>query len=872
MPKAFLPTDLRCEGLDNPLGVDCKAPRLSWRLTSEDRGIRQSAYQILCASRSDFLDESEADYWNSGRIEGSESQWIPYAGKEVAQGSLCHWKVRIWNEKGESSEWSAPSHWSFFSLRQDRDWEGKWITHHSSSPWLRKSFYLEELPDLALAYVNALGYFHLYVNGSRVGDDEFLPHIGQYDKRTFCVTKNITEQLKVGENLIGIWLGSGWNKEGAGIKVDPCVRAQFELSGTHGSEVCLFTDESWKARPSSHSYLGKWCWNQFGGEEHRGEAELPDWSYCELDDSDWSQATEMTMKNLPVSSSMLQSSRVLALLRPQSVTQVKPGEWLVDMGKAMTGICEVRCPSGPKGQRVVLEFGDHYEMDLETGGLKLNHFNQISEYVYRGDGEEIFRQVFNYASFRFILIRNLPVGDLKSSDIKGRFISLDCSSVSSFECSDSTLNEIHRMMEHTLRCLMLGGYQVDCHSRERYGYGGDGQSSLDTTLCLFRSDTLYRKWSQDWLDGQNDDGGLTYTSPASGHGGGPFWCGFLVASTLKHYLHYGDLDLVSRNYTGIKKWLELAQRKTKEGLQEKFCGGWYLGDWASPEAIDDQENAEVFIQCYMVYVLKQSAQLADYLGNIEDAETFRSWAESRALVTHRKHYDPVKKKYGTGDQVTYIMSLVSGVCPDDLKEDLFREFERVLLVRDKGHLSTGLSGTYMMVQYLQSVGRHDLIYEFSSKRTYPSWGYMLENGATATWEHWEGIRSRIHNCYNNIASWFIQGLVGIQPDPAQPGFKKFVIKPSYPDNVEHASGSHNSIYGLIKSRWKKVEGEIELEILVPPNTSAVVYFPCRKEEIVRIDLPNDAWDIHEDLSFLDSEEGISQVAMSSGKHSFRFCT
>ena len=115
------------------------------------------------------------------------------------------------------------------------------------------------------------------------------------------------------------------------------------------------------------------------------------------------------------------------------------------------------------------------------------------------------------------------------------------------------------MMEHTLRCLMLGGYQVDCHSRERYGYGGDGHSSLDTTLCLLRSDAFYRKWTRDWLDGQKGDGGLTYTSPASGHGGGPFWCGFLTAATLKHYHHYGDLSLVQRNYPAIKKWFELAQ-------------------------------------------------------------------------------------------------------------------------------------------------------------------------------------------------------------------------------------------------------------------------------------------------------------------------
>lgn len=227
---------------------------------------------------------------------------------------------------------------------------------------------------------------------------------------------------------------------------------------------------------------------------------------------------------------------------------------------------------------------------------------------------------------------------------------------------------------------------VDCHSRERYGYGGDGHSSLDTTLCLFRSDTLYRKWTQDWLDGQKESGELTYTSPASSHGGGPFWYGFLPASTLKHYQHYGDIDLVRRNFPAIRKWLTYAQSKVTEDLQEQFCGGWYLGDWASPYLNDgqlkeqerDKENADVFIQSYMVYVLKQSAELAEIIGKKEDATTFLKWADQRAKAAHRSGLNPKSNRYGRGDQVTFILPLIAGVTPDNQVTDVFKAFENKL--------------------------------------------------------------------------------------------------------------------------------------------------------------------------------------------------
>lgn len=882
----FAVVDLRCEDLVNPLGVDVQPPRLSWRMQADYNGAAQTAYQVLCATSPELLREGAADLWDSGRTETDQSRYVAYGGKKLERGVPCHWTVRIWNEKREASAWGSPGLWTVFDMTSASDpsspssaaasWKAKWITQNykgNAVPWLRRSFQLESAPAKAYIYVNALGYFQLFINGKRVGDAEFAPHVGQYDKRTFCLTYDVAKYLGKGKNAIGIWMGSAWNRGGAGVKSSPSVRAQLEIVDAGGKTTAILTDENWRAKPSSMSYTGEWKWGNFGGEVHDGRLDEPDWANPDYDDSAWSPAAPATVSTSVVSAEMLQPSRVIETIAPVKVTKVGKASapsknpaaanttsWLVDMGKAMTGTFEISFPSAPKGHEVSMVFGDC----MRKG--QLNSYKQASTYICRGSGTEQFRNRFNYASCRFIQIDNAPEGELKPSDIKGFLITTDLPKASTFRCSDETLNKIYGMMEHTLRCLMLGGYQVDCHSRERQGYGGDGHSSLDTTLCLLRADAFYRKWTRDWADQQTADGGLTYTSPSSGHGGGPFWCGFLTAATLKHYYHNGDLAMVQRNYPAIKKWFELAQSKSVDNLQQKFCGGWYLGDWASPAGDDRSglKDGDVFIQAYMCYALEQAASLAEALGKTEDAKTFRGWAAARRAAAHRKQYDSQGKKYGSGRQMTYILPLAGGVVPEELRDQVFAGYEKTLKDTDKGHLETGLSGTYMAVQYLQKIGRDDLIYLFASKKTQPSWGYMIEQGATATWEHWNGGQSQIHNCFNNIGSWFIEGLAGIRPDPAQPGFKSAIIKPAVLKELSHVEGSHDTAYGTIQSNWKRDGDTVTMTVRIPANTTATIYVPATDVKSVTVNGQPASAAPH--VKYLKTEGGRVLLQVESGSH------
>ncbi len=427
-------SDLRCEDLVDPLGIDILKPRLSWRMLSSENGAAQSAYQVLVATSPELLPPSpglrrtskqgSADLWDSGKIVTDACQYIQYEGKTLPRGVPYYWAVRIWpalsgvegDEKGAESPWSRPAMWTYFDMTATQDWQAKWITDGSSSPWLRQSVEFKDVPTRAYIYVNALGYFQLFINGKRVGNDEFAPHVGQYDKRTFCITYDVTKYLKKGKNAIGFWLGSGWSKTGAGVKTSPSVRAQLEIADANGDITTLVTDASWRAKASSMAYRGEWKWNNYGGEVHNGALDQPGWADAGFDDSAWGMAKQATIADTIVSAEMLQRSRVIETITPQKVTKLTKGEtsdYLVDMGKAMTGIFEITFPEAEKGRRISMEFGD------AGRGSWVNSFNQASEYICRGSGIEMFKNRFNYASCRYILIKNVPAGEFTPENIKG---------------------------------------------------------------------------------------------------------------------------------------------------------------------------------------------------------------------------------------------------------------------------------------------------------------------------------------------------------------------------------------------------------------------------------------------------------------------
>jgi alpha-L-rhamnosidase len=592
--------DLKCENLYQPLGIAANSPRLSWKIESPINGTSQKAYQIIAASEIKLLNENKADLWNSGKVLSEESVLVPWLGKELHPGSLCCWKVRIWNQDDEISEWSQPSYFSI-GLINKSDWQADYIglpaeSEYCMSPQLRKTFTIKNKRGHVFLHVNSLGYHEVWLNGERVGENVLAPAVSQFNKRSLAITYDISSIIRKGRNDIVLWIGQGWYSKGLPGVVNggPFVMAQVErINGTE-REILICTDSSWVGRASGYSTTGTWRPHQFGGELVDGSLLLPDLSSASLNNASWSPVKIAEVPDNEVTPQMTESNRIIDTIKPASITSLQDSIWLIDMGKTLTGWFSIHFPQLIHGQEVIMEFCDHLDKD----GRTVNQ-GQVDRYIATGKKGESFSNKFNYHGFRFVKISNLA-DEPGKKEITASLIHTGYNIAASFECSDPDLNKIHDMIFYTLRCLSLGGYLVDCPQIERLGYGGDGNASTLTAQTMFDLAPLYANWLQAWADCNRDDGGMPHTAPNPySAGGGPYWCGFIITASWKAYQSYGDIRFLEKYYPIMQKWLGYAEKYSPAGLLEPWpetdYRSWYLGDWAVPEGIDQTNPASITV-------------------------------------------------------------------------------------------------------------------------------------------------------------------------------------------------------------------------------------------------------------------------------------
>ena len=376
------PEGLRCEYRTNPLGIDVAEPRLSWRAAALDpgaRGLRQSAYRILVASREADLNAAKGDLWDSGKVGSDESAHIVYRGKPLGSGARAFWRVRVWDQAGAASPWSQTAHWSM-GLLNGEDWKGKWIGKdggQTGAPearvlparMLRKEFEAPGKILRATAYISGLGVNELYLNGRKVGDHVLSPGLTEYDKRVFYVAFDVTGQMLAGRNTVGVMLGNGryWAPR---VKSPIAMRnfgypkllLQLEVEFAGGSRQVIASDETWKL--TTGGPLG--ANNEFDGEEYDARLEMAGWSRPGFDDATWEPARVVEPPKGALVAQMAEPLRVTQTLKPLKITEPAKGAYVFDMGQNMVGWCKLRV-SGPKGATVTLRHAETLQPDGTLG-------------------------------------------------------------------------------------------------------------------------------------------------------------------------------------------------------------------------------------------------------------------------------------------------------------------------------------------------------------------------------------------------------------------------------------------------------------------------------------------------------------------------
>ena len=839
---------LRCEYLENPLGIDVVQPRLSWMLASDTRGQKQTAYQITVAGSRDALDDGAADIWDSGKVNSDQSVNVPYSGIPLASRMECWWRVRVWDMNGELSEWSEPAMWTM-GLLDPADWRADWIggdwtgDPFPAMPWMRKNVELTGKPDRATAYVCALGYYELYINGEKVDDHVLSPAVSDFSKRYYYITHDVTNYLREGANIIALWLGRGWYVLGnpGVIHTGPLAKAVVEID-TGGVQTMIGTDTTWKVHPSQLTPIGRSLpFGDYGGEQYDARLELPDWNEVEFDDSGWTQATVFAPPTSRMSAQMVQPNRIVGTINPVGVETLDDGSYLIDMGTNFTGWLEIVFPAMSPGQELRLEYADFIR---ENGRLDI--YNQRDIYIASGKTGESFRSRFNYHAFRWVRITGLdrpPALD----GIKGHMIHTDYFSAGQFACSNQLFNDIYDMTVWTYRCLTLGGYIVDCPTRERLGYGGDAGTSFETGMMNFNMAAMYSKWMENWYDAQAPDGDLPYTAPGykDQGGGGPMWSGICITLPWQIYLQYGDSRILEESYPVMQNWLTFIHGHEADGILQPYISygismpQWnFLGDWIPPTRGEnlsrqqngrpDEESTLLFNNCYYVYVLDITAKIAELLGKPEEAAVYAQRADALRATLHQRFFNAETATYANGEQPYLAFPLLAGVVPQETRSDVLQSLAHDILVTRDGHLNTGMHGTYFMMKQLMEDGRDDLLFSITNQTTYPGWGYMIDHGATTIWENWLA-GSHIHDTLISIGAWFNEGVGGIRWDEHAPGFRNAIIKPAVVGDLTWALTRYTSMYGDIVSDWRIEDGDLQLEVTVPPNSTADVYIPAAEE-------------------------------------------
>ena len=795
--------DLRCEGLAEPLAIDSTEPRFSWKISS-GHAMEQSAWQIQAASTREGFDAP--DLWDSGRRTSADQVMVPWEGRALSSRMQAWWRVRVWDAAGKASEWSRPQRFGIGILAPDSvrgDFIGA-AAGDGRTALLRKVFSLDSTGE-ALLHVNSLGYHEAWLNGRKVSDAVLSPAVSQLDKRSLIVTYDVTDLLQKGRNELILHAGSGWYRPDTfGARyAGPLVRAELDLDGT----MLVCTDASWDGSWGGYRETGTWTPDGFGGETIDPGVD-PDWGPVEV----------VEISGLAASPQACEPTVIVETVPAVSVEPAGEGAWIIDFGKIVNGLLDITLPGQVPGHATTASFSD-----FQDGSGRLN-VGSMDTYVSSGRPQgDRFTNKFNHHVFRYVRLDSLDQAP-RLEDIRALRIRTGYDRTATFRSDDEDLNRIHDMIAYTLDNLTWGGYMVDCANIERLGYGGDGNASTQTLQILGNVAPLYVNWLQAWIDAQRADGGLPHTAPNPYKaGGGPYWCSFLVQAPWRTYANYGDPRLLERCYPSMLRWLDYVDAYTVDGLLKEWptppYRWWYLGDWAAPEGVDVQDPASVDLvnNCALCQSLLDLEQIALTLGKPADAAEFRRRYEALGRRIQETFYHPETATYASGSQIDLAYPLLVGVVPDTLRDAVAASLKSRTETVYGGHLATGLVGVPVLTEWAVQAGECDWFYGLLKQRGYPGYLYMLDNGATGTWEHWDGERSRLHNCFNGIGSWFYQALGGVIP--LAPGYRKVRIEPQVPQGVDQVETSQPTPYGRLAVRR---EGR-RLSVDIPVGITASIY-------------------------------------------------
>lgn len=844
---------------ENAVGIG-RIEQISWVIISDKRNVLQKEYELQIAEDAEF----ERIAFESGVVESRESVNIalPPDRIQLKSSRKYHIRVRIEAENGERSDWRT----GFFvtALQNNEEWKAKFITieteadrGESRGSYVRKEVMLKKEIRAAYAHVTALGLYHFYINGCRVGEDEFTPGWTSYNRHLVYQTYEVTQFLKKGMNAIAGMIGAGWYKgdvTSARIRNHYGKRnafsCQLAVEYEDGSRVNYWTDETWKgiSGPILFSEI-------YDGETYDAEMEVDDFNEPGCDDSGWSSVSELPFDKSVLSAQSGCKVRRMTEVPVKRIFKTPQGDTVLDFGQNLTGWIEFHV-KGSRGKKAELNC---FEVLNAEGNVYLDNLRtarQTIVYVCKDSKNATYHPNFSYQGFQYARVKVWPE-EVRAENFTAYALHSDMEYTGNFECSNPDLNQLHHNILWGMKSNFLD-IPMDCPQRdERLGWTGDAQIFCRTATYLMDTYTFFRKWLRDLEADQTEEGGVPHVVPDvwtgkpinnwllnQGTHSAAAWADAAVIIPWTMYQMYGDTVIIAKQYNSMKSWIKFMEKHAEQLIWNYKL---QFGDWV---ALDAKEGSyfgatpnELTCTAYFAYSVGLFAKMAEIIGKEEDAAEYEALHEKIKTVYQAAFFDE-KGHLSAQTQTAQIISLYFELVPEAYKQNVVDDL-LYLLKKENGYLVTGFVGTPYFCHALSRNGHTEEAYELLLKEGFPSWIYQVKQGATTIWEHWDSkkpdgtmwspaMNSFNHYAYGAIGEWLYRVAAGIDCNEEEAGFRKIIIAPQTGGELKYVKAFYHCNYGKIISEWYAKEDRVIMKVVIPCNTTAVIH-PCGAKKIEKAD-------------------------------------
>ncbi|TDX00861.1 glycoside hydrolase family 78 protein [Dinghuibacter silviterrae] len=867
-------THLTCEGLSDPLGVDNLHPRLGWELQEGGRGVLQTAYEVK-------VEKDKKVVWETGKVASDASVYVAYAGAPLVSAQGYSWQVRVWDNRGHTSPWSAKTFWRM-GLLTPSDWTAQWIVpgvDNGNAPLFRKTFQAGKKIREATLFITVHGMYEARINGQRVGDAYLAPGWTSYNKRLEYQVYDVTGLLRQGDNALGVTVGLGWFRSPLGFPrvgdhygKENGLLAQLELTYTDGTTERIGTGDTWKSSPGSILSA-----TIYDGETIDTRLDKTGWDKPGYDDASWSPVALRDFPKTTLIATHNEPVRKHETFTPVSVITTPKGEHVLDFGQNLVGWVVVKI-SGKPGDSVILS---HAEVLDKAGNFYTDNLRSAKaqdSYVLRG-GEQVLEPHFTFHGFRYVRLDQYP-GPVRLEDFQAVALYSDMPLTGSFHCSDTMINQL----QHNIQWGQKGNFldvPTDCPQRdERLGWTGDAQVFSRTATFNRNAHNFFVKWLQDVSADQTAEGIVPPVIPnvIDGVFGSAGWADVSTIMPWNVYLAYGDTQVLRNQYPSMKAWVEYIHKVSRNDL---WNTGSHFGDWLYYSPADDNDGRAavtdkyLIAQCFYAHSTQLLIDAARVLGRTEDVATYTDLL-ARIKDAFMHEYVTPNGRMVSPTQTAYVLALQFDMLPESLRAQAADRLVGNIRAYNN-HLTTGFLGTPYLCHVLTRFGHTDVAYQLLFQDTYPSWLYPIKMGATTIWERWDGIKtdgtfetpgmnSFNHYAYGAIGDWLYRVVSGIDTYTDAPGYKHIVIKPHPGGRLTSAEATYAVNYGTIASSWIIAGGQFTLHVTVPVNTSATVYIPASSVDAVREGAG--ALSASAGVTVKGMEDGYAVVEVGSGDYTF----